>query len=192
MNTRSDLNIPVSKQDWRITLKKRRAQASRVGEGELCRQLDAISEWKSARIVASYWASTEELCPSPCDQLAITSAKIVAYPRVIARGTMVMCAWRPSDPTEEGPNGIKQPTGDCPLIPPQDIDFFLIPLLGCDDRGIRLGYGGGFYDRYLSMSGGFRCGLGFAVQRVRELPSDAHDQRLQAFLSPERFERFGP
>ncbi len=192
MNTRSELNIPVSKQDWRITLKKRRAQASRVGEEELCHQLDTISEWKSARIVASYWANVEELCPSPCDQVAITSAKTVAYPRVIAKGTMVMCAWRPSDPTEEGPNGIKQPTSDCPVIPSQDIDFFLIPLLGCDDRGIRLGYGGGFYDRYLSMSSGFRCGLGFAVQRIRELPSDAHDQRLQAFLSPERFERFGP
>ena len=48
---------------------------------------------------------------------------------------------------------------------------------------MRLGYGGGFYDRLFAQVGGLRLGVGFALQRVSDWESEAHDQRLDGFLS---------
>ena len=71
------------------------------------------------------------------------------------------------------------------LFRSSDIDLFLTPLLGVGEQGIRLGYGGGFYDRLFAEAGGFRLGVGFAVQQVDRWEIEAHDQQLDAFLSEE-------
>ena len=55
----------------------------------------------------------------------------------------------PDTPLENSPWGIPEPT-DSPAYPPIDIDLVLVPLLAFDRRGHRVGYGKGFYDRFLS------------------------------------------
>ena len=72
-----------------------------------------------------------------------------------------------------------------PVVDAATIDLFLTPLLGCGHSGMRLGYGGGFYDRLFAQVGGLRLGVGFALQRVSDWESEAHDQRLDGFLSEE-------
>ena len=67
-------------------------------------------------------------------------------------------------------------------------DMLLIPLLAFDDRGVRLGYGGGFYDRTLADlrlgKGVLAIGLAYGFQRVERLPAEPHDQRLDYILTP--------
>ena len=61
-------------------------------------------------------------------------------------------------------------------------EVLIVPLVGFDARGFRLGYGGGFYDRSLEGLRARRAtvavGFGFAVQELDEVPIDAFDQRL--------------
>ena len=78
-----------------------------------------------------------------------------------------------------------QPLPAAPVVDAAAIDLFLTPLLGCGASGMRLGYGGGFYDRLFAQVGGLRLGVGFALQRVSDWESEAHDQRLDGFLSEE-------
>lgn len=55
--------------------------------------------------------------------------------------------YQPSDPLETGKFGIREPQAEAPLCPVENVDLILVPAVGCDHQGYRLGYGGGFYDR---------------------------------------------
>jgi 5-formyltetrahydrofolate cyclo-ligase len=108
----------------------------------------------------------------------------VACPRVVGK-TLQFHEWQAGDSTETTIGGVLQPKDSGSVIPAEDIDLFLTPLLGVGEHGIRLGYGGGFYDRLFAAVGGFRLGVGFAVQQVDRWEIEAHDQQLDAFLSEE-------
>lgn len=75
---------------------------------------------------------------------------------------------------------------------PCEKDVFLIPGLAFDCRGKRLGYGGGFYDRYLEKYRGFpTIGLGFEVQILENVPWEAYDMDLQYILTEKRWVKCG-
>lgn len=77
--------------------------------------------------------------------------------------------------------------GQTPVRPLAQIDLMLMPLVGFDDAGYRLGMGGGFYDRTLAGRGRFRrpyrMGVAHACQRVPALPHDPWDQPLDACVT---------
>ena len=62
----------------------------------------------------------------------------------------------------------------------------LVPLLAFNESGFRLGYGGGFYDKYFSSQEEkdiIKVGLGFSFQKVNEIPIESHDQKLDWILT---------
>ena len=64
--------------------------------------------------------------------------------------------------------------------------IILIPLLGYSKSGFRLGYGGGYYDKYLSKNGigdVKKIGIAFSFQEVEEIPVEDHDERLDWILT---------
>ncbi len=138
--------------------------------------------WQGARTVASYLPHESEFDPTPLMSLAIQQGKRVACPRVVDQ-SLQFHRWEQGDPTEPTIGGVLQPLGSADRVATQDIDLFITPLLGCGRSGMRLGYGGGFYDRLFERVSGFRLGVGFAVQSVDDWEAEAHDQRLDGFLS---------
>ncbi len=70
----------------------------------------------------------------------------------------------------------------------------LLPLVGVDERGVRLGQGGGYYDASLAAArrtlGPRRVGVGFACQLCAKIPAEAHDMRLDAFVSEHGWRHF--
>lgn len=73
----------------------------------------------------------------------------IAYPRThIATSTMVAVACNADTPFEENEYNIPEPVGDV-IIAADELDLVLLPLLTFDERGFRLGYGKGYYDRFL-------------------------------------------
>lgn len=75
-----------------------------------------------------------------------------------------------------GYSGIAEPTGEVEC-PPCDIDLIIVPARAFTISGVRLGRGGGFYDKYMSLDGfcAEKIGVAFACQIFEELPLDAHD-----------------
>ena len=72
-----------------------------------------------------------------------------------------------------------------PIVPAETLDMIVVPLVAFDCAGARLGYGGGCYDRYLSMLSP-ACqiiGIAFDEQRVDHVPTDAHDLPLPHIIS---------
>ncbi|WP_215507960.1 5-formyltetrahydrofolate cyclo-ligase [Peptoniphilus sp. EMRHCC_23] len=66
-------------------------------------------------------------------------------------------------------------------------DLIITPGLAFDHSGYRMGYGGGFYDRFFSSHAGFRLGVGFHEQLVENVPRDEYDLPVHAFLSEEDY-----
>lgn len=82
-----------------------------------------------------------------------------------------------------GAFNILEPLHDLPPMDLSNIDLILIPAVACDRQGYRLGYGGGFYDRWLPNSTGFKAGVIFDEFYIDELPHDVWDVPLDAILT---------
>ncbi len=105
--------------------------------------------------------------------------------------TITFRAWKPGDPLVVGRFAIPEPDAKAKERRP---DLILVPLLAFDRDGYRLGYGGGFYDRYLSEHRAKRTiraiGLAYAGQALDQIPREPTDERLDAIVTEERVIRF--
>ena len=85
---------------------------------------------------------------------------------------------------EAGVWGLRQPRTDAPVVVPE---VLFMPLLGFTAAGDRLGQGGGYYDRFLAAHPQtVAIGMAWDVQEVDELPTELHDMRLSAIVTPTR------
>jgi len=100
----------------------------------------------------------------------------ICVPVVTARGAPLRFRdWTPGCALEPGAFGVLIPTEGGWRMP----DVVIVPLVGFDEFGNRLGYGGGFYDRTLAgMSGALIAGFGFDAQRVAQVPAEPTDIAL--------------
>ena len=146
--------------------------------------------WAAATLIGSYLPHESEFDPTLLAQAARDRGADIVCPRVNGK-SMSFHHWQAGDDAEATIGGVLQPLPAAPVVDATAIDLFLTPLLGCGDNGMRLGYGGGFYDRLFAQVGGLRLGVGFAFQRVSDWESEAHDQRLDGFLSEEGLTLFG-
>ena len=130
-------------------------------------------------IVAGYVPIGSEIDPQPLmEKLAGAGAKL-ALPRLDDDGTMSFRLWSPGDSLEDKPFGLSEPSSNAVAVKP---GLILVPLLGFDNQGNRLGYGKGHYDRALAElradGAVFACGVAFHAQMIDDLPAEDHDQPL--------------
>ena len=93
----------------------------------------------------------------------------------------------PYGPLKEGRFGIPEPCGEAYR---GDIEVTVAPLLAVGADGVRLGYGGGYYDRYFARANTLRVGIGYDFQFTEELFSEEWDMPLDAFVSESGVRRF--
>lgn len=107
--------------------------------------------------------------------------RAVALPRVRLDGTMEMRLVRGHGELEPGSHGILQPnTTVSPPWVPDASDVVLVPGLAFTADGLRLGQGGGYYDRFLAAHPDlWTIGLAFTEQMAESLPCETHDVRLR-------------
>ena len=74
--------------------------------------------------------------------------------------------------------GMLEPAADLPTVDPAEIDVVLVPGVAFDRRGGRLGFGGGYYDRFLPTTPALRIGIAFDQCLAEQLPCGQHDQRM--------------
>ena len=144
-------------------------------------------------VVSAYHPMRGEADPLPL--LAALSAADVAtaLPVMVARAhPLRFLSWRPGEPLRPARFGVLEPPPDAVEREP---DLLFIPLAAFDARGFRLGYGGGFYDATLA---GLRrrkrilaVGVAFALQEVDRVPSEPHDERLDAVVTEYGLRMFG-
>lgn len=89
-----------------------------------------------------------------------------------------------------GSFGIREPKGTCAAVQPENIDLVIVPGIAFDNRGHRLGYGRGYYDRWLeAVPLDRRWGLCFEEQLVERLPNGIHDLPVAGIITEARLIR---
>lgn len=176
-----------------------RAAKSAVICARLVELLDRLGA-AAPHTVAVYAAMGSEVNPAAFAAAAAAYGWRVAYPCMLSATDAMACGQRmcmravAADDASAAPF-IAHPTrafsatdidsGRFPIVPAEALDMIVVPLVAFDRAGARLGYGGGCYDRYLSMLSP-ACqiiGIAFDEQRVDHVPTDAHDLPLPNIIS---------
>jgi 5-formyltetrahydrofolate cyclo-ligase len=140
-----------------------------------CARLTSLSWYLHARHVVVYTARSGEIDPAAVARAASAAGKSVYYP-VVVEGRVNGAA----PAAFLGENGV---------VPPADADdvLFVVPGLAFDSRGVRLGRGGGWYDRMLAgYPRGSRVGFAYDFQVLADLPEDTWDLRMHAVVTDAR------
>lgn len=107
----------------------------------------------------------------------------VGLPRMLPEHQMEVRRYDPDKPLVSVSFGISEPGTDCPLLSRQDIDLVLVPAVCYDRSGFRLGFGGGYYDRWLAGFPGFRVGLCRNEVLQERVPTQEHDAKVDILLT---------
>jgi 5-formyltetrahydrofolate cyclo-ligase len=136
------------------------------------------------KLLGAYWPHRDEYDPMPLAAWHAGRNGLVALPAVVARGQPL--EYRPwSQGVGMAPGefsfGIPEPV-DGPAVFP---DVFLIPLVGFDAAGYRLGYGGGYFDRTLAACAikPSTIGVGFEIGRMETIRPQPHDVPLDMIVT---------
>ena len=159
-------------------------------------RLLALPAYREAAVVCGYMSARGELDLLPLWQAVSAAGKTFALPvtvtsaaegRMIFRATPNFCPER----LVSARFGISEPPDhpDFPILSPSDLHgaIMIVPGLGFDRDGYRVGYGGGYYDRYLAglRDSGipiFTVGLCPATCRVDKLPREVHDLAVDVVI----------
>jgi 5-formyltetrahydrofolate cyclo-ligase len=153
--------------------------------GRATDRLLTLPEVAGARTVMAFWSFGSEVPTEPLIGALHQRGATVALPR-IEGGDLVAVAFAPGDPTRATSFGALEPVGE-DTIRPADLDVIVVPGVVFDVRGTRVGYGAGYYDRFLRRTEAFTVGLGFDLQVVDgDLPAGRFDLPIDAVVTEER------
>ena len=143
--------------------------------------VEQMPSFQSAKTVLIYYPTHNEV-----DLLSLIKRykkeKTFLFP-VVHRKTMTACPYEGNAKMHRGKFNIPEPTTE-PYV--GDIDLILVPGVGFDKRGNRLGRGGGYYDKFITRLGRktLLVGVGYDFQLVDEVPANRWDKRLDYVVTP--------
>ncbi|MGD9810704.1 MAG: 5-formyltetrahydrofolate cyclo-ligase [Sphingobium sp.] len=134
------------------------------------------------RTIALYAPVNDEAPALRLADALIQRGKQLCLPRAVDRiGTMEFRAWAPGDPLDDGPFGTRHPQHVQPICHP---DAIVAPLLAFDSMLMRLGQGGGYYDRtFARYESALRIGLAWSAQQIDLVPADPWDVPLHIIIT---------
>lgn len=168
-----------------------REELSALSRAELIRSDDALfvrflalPQVEEAKTIFTFWGIPgKEPDTSRLIGELVRRGKTVGLPRMLPGHRMEVRRFDPDRPLVKASFGISEPGEDCPLLDREDIDLVLVPAVCYDGCGYRLGFGGGYYDRWLEGFSGVKVGLCRGAVLREAVPIEAHDARVDLLLT---------
>ncbi len=112
---------------------------------------------------------------------------LISLPKINKNNRIIFYQWSFNDPLSINAYGIPEPISKKKVDP----KILLVPLVAFDKDLNRLGYGGGFYDKYISRAQRnekiIKIGLGFSFQKIDKLPINQYDKKLDFIITEKNF-----
>jgi 5-formyltetrahydrofolate cyclo-ligase len=184
--------LQKQKSELRLKIRARLGKISAAGREaaslQLCTKLKGQSFFQNAAAILFFAPIPDETDIWTLLEEALAAGKIAALPHFDADAQNYV-ARRVQNLQSEIVSAqflVREPNSSCAEIPLDKIDLILVPSVAFDLHGNRLGRGKGFYDRLLSQFRGTKCGIAFDEQIENEIPTGAHDVRMNFILTPTR------
>jgi len=146
-------------------------------------RLSALQVYRAARTVHLFVPFGSEVDTRPVLEDLWARQIRAVLPRVAPDRRLDHLAVTGWDEVEPGAYGIGEPVAACRAVDPAEVELILVPGVAFDRRGGRLGYGGGYYDRFLQACPAPRVALAFDLQIVDAVPREDHDLLVDAVVT---------
>ena len=140
--------------------------------------------YQEAKTIATYLSFPHEFQTQELIEQVLKDGKKVLIPKTYPKGRMEFVVYNPKQLAKTS-FGLLEPQGDLEVVEPSQIDLIHVPGLVFTMDGYRIGYGGGYYDRYLEHFAGHTMSTIYPCQ-VQEFNSENHDIPVQEVLIDER------
>lgn len=170
-----------------------RTEKEKLTTDEILHYSKAVSEiflnskhYKNATVLYPYLAYNQEILTTFIIEQAWKDRKTVCVPKVLADGIMEFYEIKSFDEVSPGTCGIPEPAGSAPPANFPEV-LILMPGIAFDRTGNRIGYGGGFYDRYIARyeAAGThftKISLAYPFQIFPEIPTEKFDKKIDEII----------
>ena len=156
-----------------------------------CRRFLTLAEYKVAETVLLYAPIRSELDVWSVFDDALANGKTVGLPRCGVDSQMEFYHVKSRADLVKGAYNIPEPSENCPLLVREMLSergskvVCLVPGVAFDRKGYRMGYGGGYYDRYLADFNGIRIGITYAALLRESIPKETFDHQMNMVITNE-------
>jgi 5-formyltetrahydrofolate cyclo-ligase len=155
----------------------------KIASEKIQKKLKKINAFRDAQKIGVYYPIGSEILTQDIIQELFSNGKDVFLPKVIGEN-MEFRKITDFSSLEKGSFDIMEPKEDCEID--NDLDVVLVPTVGISPSGVRLGYGHGFYDRYLAEHKSVTISLTMEKQIIKKIPKSEHDIVIDWIISEDR------
>jgi len=182
------LTIKTEKSALRKVLLEKRDLTSHdfieIASKKIHENLKKIVEFRNAANIACYYPIGSEVMTQDIIQEALSNGKQISLPKTIGDKLSFKKITNLSS-LEKSRLGILEPKDECPDS--EKIQVILVPTIGISRDGQRLGYGYGFYDRFLATTEAKKIALTFSKQIVKSIPASENDVKIDWIVTEDEF-----
>ncbi|MEE3311445.1 MAG: 5-formyltetrahydrofolate cyclo-ligase [Acutalibacteraceae bacterium] len=159
---------------------------------ELSRRLTTLPEVQKATHIFSYMAMQDEVDLTVFHEWAEQNGKVLSYPISMENGHMEAYTLGEEPVWNYGKYGIQEPNPDFSILrAPEDFDVILVPCVGFDEDGGRIGHGAGYYDRYIDRApDACRACIAFEAQKLEKVVEEDTDMPMDYVVTEKRVLQF--
>ena len=140
--------------------------------------------YQEAKVIATYLSFPHEFQTQELIEQALRDGKKILIPKTYPKGRMDFVVYDPQQLVKTS-FGLLEPQGDLEVVDASQIDLIHVPGLAFTTEGYRIGYGGGYYDRYLEYFSGHTLSTIYPCQ-IQDFIPENHDIPVQEVLIDER------
>ncbi|AZV44387.1 hypothetical protein BAOM_3778 [Peribacillus asahii] len=162
--------------DMKATLERLSEEQRIKYTNQITEQLFHLEEWKKAKVIGITIAVPPEVPTASIIEQAWSEGKKVAVPKCYPQTKVMEFKEITSfQQLESVYSNLLEPIAETVCVDSEEIDVLIVPGLAFTKEGYRLGFGGGYYDRFLVSFKGTTLALAYECQLVESLPIEAHD-----------------
>ena len=175
------------KKEFRRALRGRIAEQDEAyleeSDRKICRVLSGLDEIKNAKEIFAYWSVKNEVGTHEFIESCLKTGKKVFLPVSYPGGSMSFVRLTDTEHMRNGLYGLPIPPEGAEEAEPDETAVIIVPALTFDEKGFRMGQGGGYYDRWLTGRRVFSIGLARDALICPEVPTAPHDRKVDCVVS---------
>ncbi|MBR0136616.1 MAG: 5-formyltetrahydrofolate cyclo-ligase [Clostridia bacterium] len=146
----------------------------------------ALKAYSASKLILSYVPAKNELNTRRINEHALMSGKRIAYPLCIEDGGLRLFVPWDENSFRPGAYNIPEPDPERSVeVFPDQLDLIIVPGIAFTRECMRLGQGGGYYDRLLQKTNAVTVGVGYDFQLLDDLPLEPHDHPIDFVVTPD-------